>query len=225
MSHIIQKGGSTYHQCEECKLVYDKKAIAEQCEAWCKEHKSCNIEITKHAVQVDVQTGSAKKEEKMARREERQSEQEQRARRGKLARVLKKSTIVVGIVGVVGLGVWYVASRPPIPEGEIVSRTGLHWHPELAIYVKGVRQTIPSAIGLGGIEMAIHTHDSTGVIHLEMIGLVQKEDIRLGQFFRVWGKDIRSFGTNMKMKVNGKENTEYENYVMQDKDKIELRYE
>ena len=34
-----------------------------------------------------------------------------------------------------------------------------------------------------------------------------------------------SFGTNVKMTVNGKENTEYENYAMQDKDKIELRYE
>jgi hypothetical protein len=29
----------------------------------------------------------------------------------------------------------------------------------------------------------------------------------------------------LKMTVNGKENTEYENYIMQDKDKIELRFE
>ena len=34
-----------------------------------------------------------------------------------------------------------------------------------------------------------------------------------------------SFGANMKMTVNGKENTEYENYIMRDKDKIELRFE
>jgi len=73
--------------------------------------------------------------------------------------------------------------------------------------------------------MPVHTHDSTGVIHLEMSGLIRKENITLGQFFKVWGKDIRSFGTNMTMTVNGKENTEYENYLMQDKDKIELRYE
>jgi topoisomerase-4 subunit A len=36
---------------------------------------------------------------------------------------------------------------------------------------------------------------------------------------------IQSFGTNMKMTVNEEENTEYENYIMQDKDKIEIRYE
>ena len=37
-------------------------------------------------------------------------------------------------------------------------------------------------------------------------------------------QDIHSFGANMKMTVNGKENTEYENYVMRDKDKIELEF-
>ena len=58
-----------------------------------------------------------------------------------------------------------------------------------------------------------------------MSGLVRKEDITLARFFKVWGKDINSFGTNLTMTVNGKENTEYGNYLMQDKDKIELRYE
>jgi len=36
--------------CEECKLVYKERESAEKCEAWCKEHKSCNIEITKNSV-------------------------------------------------------------------------------------------------------------------------------------------------------------------------------
>lgn len=34
--------------CEECGFRYAKKEIAEQCQAWCKGHKSCNIEITSH---------------------------------------------------------------------------------------------------------------------------------------------------------------------------------
>jgi hypothetical protein len=37
-------------QCNECKLIYAKKDLAEKCEAWCKEHKSCNLEIIKFAV-------------------------------------------------------------------------------------------------------------------------------------------------------------------------------
>ena len=129
-----------------------------------------------------------------------------------------------GLAVAVGGFIWYVATSPAVPESAIVSRNGLHWHPELAIHVKGIKQEIPAALGLGVIEMPIHTHDSTGIIHLEIGGLVRQEDIMLGQFFKNWGKDIYSFGANMKMLVNGKENAEYENYVMRDKDKIELEF-
>ena len=52
-----------------------------------------------------------------------------------------------------------------------------------------------------------------------------KDDVKLGNFFRIWGKDIRSFGDGMTMTVNGEANTEFDNYQMRDKDKIELRYE
>ena len=71
----------------------------------------------------------------------------------------------------------------------------------------------------------IHTHDDLPLIHLEFSGMVRQQDITLGQFFKNWDKDMRSFGTNMNMTVNGEENTEYENYVMHDKDKIELRFD
>lgn len=37
------------YQCEECGFEYEEKEWAEKCEAWCKKHHSCNIEITKHA--------------------------------------------------------------------------------------------------------------------------------------------------------------------------------
>jgi hypothetical protein len=43
---------NSHWMCEECKLKYEDKSWAERCEAWCKEHKSCNLEITKHAVKV-----------------------------------------------------------------------------------------------------------------------------------------------------------------------------
>ncbi len=124
--------------------------------------------------------------------------------------------------------VWLVASRPPIPESDIVSRSAFHWHPEVAIYVKGEKQEIPANIGIGSVHQPIHTHtddNKQGVVHLEFQGLARKQDVSLGQFFKNWGKDMRSFGANMKMTVNGEENTEYENYVMRDKDKIEIRFD
>jgi hypothetical protein len=43
---------NSHWMCEECKLKYEDKSLAERCEAWCKEHKSCNLEIMKHAVKV-----------------------------------------------------------------------------------------------------------------------------------------------------------------------------
>ena len=130
-------------------------------------------------------------------------------------------------VAIIGGLIWYVVTRPPIPEGDIVSRNGFHWHPELIIYVKGEKQEIPENIGIGAIHQPIHTHDDSkqGVVHMEFEGRVLKQDTTLGQFFKNWGKGMRSFGANMKMTVNGQENTEYENYLMHDKDKIELYFE
>jgi hypothetical protein len=46
----IQLDGKNIYQCEECGLKYPDKDITERCEAWCKEHKSCNLEITKQAI-------------------------------------------------------------------------------------------------------------------------------------------------------------------------------
>jgi len=102
---------------------------------------------------------------------------------------------------------------------------GIHWHPQLTMYVKGEKIEIPQNIGIGAVHQSVHTHEDLPIIHLEFQGVVRKSDIVLAQFFKSWGEDMRSFGTNMKMTVNGKENTEFENYVMRDGDKIELRYD
>ena len=147
---------------------------------------------------------------------------------------MKKYTFVCGAVVILLIAsVWWSTSIPTKDPG-ILSNNGLHWPPELAIYVKGEKQIIPSNIGIGPqyasqpMGMApVHTHDdaSQGIIHLEFSGLVRTNDIMLGQFFENWGKNINSFGSNLKMTVNGIDNTQLENYIMQDKDKIELRYE
>jgi predicted ATP-dependent serine protease len=34
--------------CKECGFGYEEKSWAEKCEQWCKEHHSCNLEITSH---------------------------------------------------------------------------------------------------------------------------------------------------------------------------------
>lgn len=171
--------------------------------------------------------------EQLSKKEKRELKHRQKSERRESA-IQKQKTksyilwgvaVLVVIVLIGGLTVAY-KNKPKIPESDIVSRNGLHWHPELTIFIKGEKQPLPASLGISGSYMApVHTHEPDGVIHLEFQGLVQKKDITLGQFFKSWGKDISSFGTAMKMTVNGKENAEYGSYIMQDKDKIELRYE
>jgi len=39
-----------YYLCEGCKFYYKDKNQAEKCQDWCNKNHSCNIEITKSAV-------------------------------------------------------------------------------------------------------------------------------------------------------------------------------
>lgn len=65
MTKIIIQGNRELYQCEECGLKYADdstssitgKEWAEKCEAWCKEHKSCNLEIIEHAVKETSKEG------------------------------------------------------------------------------------------------------------------------------------------------------------------------
>lgn len=129
------------------------------------------------------------------------------------------------------------SSDSSIPESEIVSKNGLHWHPKLSILIYGQKQELTEAIGLGAVHQPLHTHAEDykdGVVHMEMQGVVTKDDTRLGNFFKIWGKVFSSTqifdktngdkGT-VKMTVNGQENLEFENYQMKDGDIIEIRFE
>lgn len=151
-----------------------------------------------------------------------------------------KTIISIGaiIIALVAGGAWLTDYLQASSDPDMLATRGMHEHPTLAIYVKGERVPIPENIGVGlayggrpsygdgGMAMtAIHTHDDVPVIHLEFSNAVRKEDIMLGKFFDVWGRDMQEFGENVRMTVNGDVNTEYENYVMHDGDKIELHYD
>ncbi|MBI4096860.1 MAG: hypothetical protein HY428_00400, partial [Candidatus Levybacteria bacterium] len=98
--------------------------------------------------------------------------------------------ILVGAVFLLSKG-----NEQSVPQDQIVANNGLHWHPKLAIYIKGQKQEIPANIGIGAVHQKIHTHDEDakdGVVHMEMQGVVTKDDTKLGNFFRIWGKDFNS---------------------------------
>ncbi|MEM0476568.1 MAG: hypothetical protein QW367_02940 [Candidatus Aenigmatarchaeota archaeon] len=54
MVKVFRKGSEIYYQCEECRLFYKSEEFAKKCEEWCKKHRSCNLEIIKHAVNINL---------------------------------------------------------------------------------------------------------------------------------------------------------------------------
>jgi hypothetical protein len=173
---------------------------------------------------------------KKRKREEKQRQREQ----ARLAAQRKKGITRALLWGIpiifIVLGVWAIVRSPNTSNEDdpLISRRGIHWHPNLEIIIKGERVTIPANIGLGGVHADTHTHKENDQIHLEMSRPVRESDTRLGVFFDVWGKEFNSQcildacngdeGT-VRMFVNGEENTEFENYHMKDGDNIEIRYE
>lgn len=64
-----------------------------------------------------------------------------------------------------------------------------HIHAHLAIYASGDSQAVPAGIGIPGGKCLywLHTHDATGVIHVESPA---QHAYTLGQFFDIWGQPL-----------------------------------
>lgn len=170
---------------------------------------------------------------------------------------MKKLILVLALMGIMAIAVSLLFSNKPKitankvsqaqQSGDIVSKDGIHWHPHLAIYIKGQKQEIPANIGIGKqysnskwydpmMDMTdFHTHDNSGTLHWEVMeGPVTKDHVELKAFFDVWGKPFTASQIfnyqngpdgKVSMTVNGQPNTEYQNYVVHDGDKIEVKYE
>jgi len=147
---------------------------------------------------------------------------------------MKKIWIIIILAVLVLLGgvVWSRTLSSSDPE--VVSANGIHWHPQVEVYIKGERQDIPNNLGSVGVHSPIHTHEDAPIVHMEIGGVVRGDDTSLSNFFRVWGKkfssnrifDYQNGSEGMVyMFVNGKKNTEFEKYHMQNGDRIEIRYE
>jgi hypothetical protein len=61
-----------------------------------------------------------------------------------------------------------------------------HIHQHLDIFVNGKKVTVPRSIGIddGSFITELHTHDASGIIHVES---AQTKPYTLGQFMSVWG--------------------------------------
>lgn len=102
-----------------------------------------------------------------------------------------------------------------------------HIHPQISIMVDGEEEAIPADIGVpGGVgatncEYAIHTHDTTGEIHVES---QDTHEYTLGEFFSVWGKPLTRDGYTLSVTVDGLANTELGDLLFKDQQQIVLTY-
>ncbi len=180
----------------------------------------------------------SKKERKFLRRQQKEKERFLHHRQRKFKKFLWITIIVLIVGGGISALSWFLAIRSSTPESEIISRQGIHWHTDLSIKILSQYQDISANIGIGigiGItERYIHTHESDGIIHMEFPSLVKKNDIKLGRFFEIWGEKFNQdcifdkcngLEGEVKMFVNNQPNSEFENYIMQDRDKIEIVFE
>lgn len=76
------------------------------------------------------------------------------------------------------------AGLPELPsEGDIV-----HYHAHVDVRINGQDVEVAPQIGIGRTTISpVHTHDTTGVVHIESF---QDDVFTLGQFFTEWGVDL-----------------------------------
>ena len=101
-----------------------------------------------------------------------------------------------GVIVVVLLGIVAIAGRaqaaPTIDGIQCVATEGsvTHTHQHLTIYDAGRAVPVPQDIGINAAKaclFAVHTHDASGVIHVES---PSQDQNTLGQFFNVWGQPL-----------------------------------
>jgi hypothetical protein len=69
----------------------------------------------------------------------------------------------------------------------------VHYHAHLEILYRDQPASVPAQIGIpGNCLYWMHTHDTTGVIHIEAPKDSASRQFKLGEFFQVWGQPLSS---------------------------------
>ncbi len=192
-----------------------------------------------------------------SRRMTRREVARQRARRERLAFAgLLSATLVVAAALVVFLPPLLSPGTPgPSPPSggnpAIISNQPMHIHVGLALYNGTQMATIPADIGgnparwvdhsldqfldlqygAAGSLAPIHTHDTSGTIHVEASVTM---NFTLGQFFAIWGQPfgpaqvvnlVPDAGHTLTMLVDGVPNSEWGALVLVDQQQIEIHYD
>lgn len=135
---------------------------------------------------------------------------------------------------IIGLFIWGNESRATL---KMVGDTGVyclpnghqnlaaHIHSHLSIKVDGNPEIIEANIGITpGCMAEVHTHDTTGDIHVETTDIDRLVQINLSHFFAIWNKSSEREGYNLEILVDGEPKQSVESVPLTDLSKIELNY-
>jgi hypothetical protein len=102
----------------------------------------------------------------------------------------KRNFAILGLLALVVIGVSVAAASYD---------RGVHWHPHLSVTLNGSPYTVPADIGIvaslwkdhsldqyGSGAAALHTHDTSGTIHVEVN--TSHRDFTLHEFLAIWGQ-------------------------------------
>ncbi|MGH7777041.1 MAG: hypothetical protein ACREPI_07685 [Candidatus Dormibacterales bacterium] len=107
---------------------------------------------------------------------------------------------VVFAAVLVGMLVWLkLTAIPPVQPATATNQVlcqslgnpAVHYHSHLDIFDKGQKETLPAGIGLTATcDYWLHTHDTTGVIHIEAPASQAHTKFTLADFFSLWGQPL-----------------------------------
>jgi len=165
---------------------------------------------------------------------ERYEEPKKRIGKGQKKKIRNLVILILVLVGI-GYFIFFLFTTEKV---ESYSGGQVHWHSRINVFICGNKFAMPNPFGnqhLGS--PLLHTHDDQ-LIHIE--GTVwNPEDITVGKYMEVIGLNFKDGelidkengdlcgdeSGNVKLVVEGVENSELTNYVIKDDEDYELRFE
>lgn len=138
------------------------------------------------------------------RREEQRRREEERLRAARTKRIT--TFVIIGVVALAVAGLVYLvvaqsqtpanAAYPPIDNVSCQSteQGGTHIHAHVTMYMNGTKTAFPANIGIAPDNSCLywlHTHDDTGVIHIEA---PEGVSVTFGNFLHIWEQRFQQLG-------------------------------
>ena len=123
------------------------------------------------------------------------SESPRAVKKQKSLRKRNRHPMAIALVAVAiaaGVGIYFVAAPSfAAPPFDCIAEQNyyIHVHPYLQIFIENMSVPIPAGVGIvqnGSCLEPIHTHDSSGILHVELSQAESGKNWTLGDFFTIW---------------------------------------